>query len=417
MPPPSRGWRGLLQFLFVLIAIGAAIGGLLAAGIFPRIRQEAELHAGSVEVATSLPRVRAVQPKRVTGTSEMILPGDVTAFSETSLFARTNGYLRRYLVDIGDNVKAGQLLAEIETPELDQELLVAKATVDQFDAERLLASAKEDLARVSRNRNLSLFNRNAATRQEVDDGDAALKVAEAAVKAADAAADAKRAAVNRLESLQSFQKILAPFDGVVTARNVNQGDLIDQNGATGGRELFKLVNVDTLRIFVYVPQLEAPEIHNGQEAQLLVREFPDRAFVGKVVRTAGAIDPASRTLLTEVQIDNGNKLLYAGMYVKVRFQLKRARQPLTVPATVLSVNADGTRVASVGNDGEIHYLKIELGRDMGQDVEVLSGLVGDESLILNPIESLSEGRKVEIIAAVSATAEPSPAKPAAPKVH
>jgi RND family efflux transporter MFP subunit len=416
VPPPSRGWRGLLQFLLVLIVLGAAVGGLLAAGIFPRIRQEAALHAGSEEARTALPRVLAVTPKRVSGISEMVLPGDVTAFSETNLFARTNGYLKRYLVDIGDTVKAGQLLAEIETPELDQELLVAKATVEQFDAEVLLASAKEDLARVSRNRNLSLFNRNAATRQEVDDGDAALKVTEAAVKAADAAADAKRAAVTRLESLQSFQKIIAPFDGVITARNVNPGDLIDQSGASGGKELFKIVNVDTLRVYVYVPQLEAPEIHKGQEAQLLVREFPGRSFVGKVARTAGAIDPASRTLLTEIQIENSEKLLYAGMYVKVRFQLKRARQPLIIPATVLTVNADGTRVASVGKDGVIKYLTLELGRDMGQDVEVLSGLKGDESLILNPIESLTEGRKVEVgVAETTAAAEPT--KPAPPKTH
>lgn len=415
--PPRRRWRGALRAVVLLVAAGSVFGGLLAVGMMPRARQAAALEVIAKEIRTGAPRVRVVVPKRTAASNELVLPGDVTAFRETNIHARTKGYLREHLIDIGDRVKAKELLATIETPELDQELYQARAQHLQSKAERMLAVSKKELARVIRDRNLALYSRNASTRQEQDEVDAGLKVAEATVSAADADIAAKEANVRRLEELQSFQKVEAPFDGVITARNVNSGALIDAAGASAGRELFRIVQTKTLRVFVYVPQLEAPEIHLGQEAQLLVREFPDRTFVGKVARTAGAIDPASRTLLTEIHVDNSDDRLYAGMYVKVRFQLKRARQPMMVPATTLVVNADGTRVATVLADGTIHYRGIELGRDLGPQVEVLSGLDGGESLVENPVESLTEGRRVEVIAdavekdKVALGQQPTPAAP------
>lgn len=416
-PRPRRRWRGAFRALVLLVAAGSVFGGLLAVGMMPRARQAAALEVIAKEIRTGAPRVRVSIPKRAEAANELILPGDVTAFRETSIHARTNGYLRDHLVDIGDRVTAKQVLATIDTPELDQELHQARAQLQQSKAERTLAVSKKELARVMRNRSLALYNQNASTRQEQDEVDAGLRVAEAAVEAAGADVSAKEANVRRLEELQSFQKVEAPFDGVITARNVNAGALIDDSGSSMGRELFRIVQTKTLRVFVYVPQLEAPEIHLGQEAQLLVREFPDRTFVGKVARTAGAIDPSSRTLLTEIHVDNADDRLYAGMYVKVRFQLKRARQPMMVPATTLVVNAQGTRVAVVRTDGTIHYQGIELGRDLGPEVEVLSGLEGNESLVENPVESLTEGRKVEVISDPPAEGKVAlGSAPAAPKV-
>lgn len=392
--PPARRGFGALAIVAFLVPAAGVLGGLYYVGRGPRIERQAALDSESEAAAVRLPRVNVATPHRRDKPADLTLPGDLRAFQDADLYARTNGYVKRYLVDIGETVEVGDLLAEIDTPEIDQELKQAQATLEQAKASRNLTASKLDLAGLTLKRSRTLAGRGVETQQALDENEAAFKVAEATVLAADAEVHARESAVRRLVELQKFQKVFAPFHGVITARNIDVGDLISVGMS---QPLFRIAEMDRLKAYVNVPQTHVTAIGVDRDAEILVREFPERQFVGKVTRTAGAIDQASRTLPTEILLPNPDGALYAGMYVKVRFA-GAGGQPLLIPATTIVINADGTRVAVVGPDGTLNYREVHLGRDYGPEVEVLTGLEGTERLVTNPTENLVEGIKVEVAA-------------------
>lgn len=405
----SRTLRlGLLGLAAVLILMA-----LFARGYLPRAQRQAELLASVKELTSARPRVSVAAVRRAPVTSELLLPGDIQAIDETPVYARADGYLRRRLVDIGDRVEAGQLLAEIETPELDQQIRQARASLDQLRAALVqaranLAQARANLqlAEVTLKRWKALVEQGVLSAQDGDEKQSAydarladVGAGEANIKAAEANIQAGEANLQRLLELKSFQKVTAPFRGVITARNVDTGALITAGSSTSNRPMFRIAQIGTLRIYVDVPQTYVPSIQPGQAAQVLVQEFPRRSFAGKVARTANALDEKSHTLRTEVQAPNSDYALLPGMYSQVRFVLGQAHPPWRVPAEALVIRPDGVYVAVVRSDGSLHYQKVTLGRDYGTEVEVPTGLRGDERVVLNPTDDLAEGMAVEAASA------------------
>ena len=275
-------------------------------------------------------------------------------------------------------VTEGQPLLELDTPELDAELIQARANVAQALTVVEQAKANRELAKVTSNRYEKLGPSGVASQQDVEEKRTQLAVADANVKAAQAAMDSQNAAVSRLVFLKSFAKVLAPFSGRITARNVEKGQLVNA-GNSGGQGLFELAQVDTVRVFVHVPQDFAPAIALGQTVQVSVKEFPGRPFIGKVTHTAGALDPASRSLNTEVQIPNGDQSLLAGMYVQAQIQTGTSKPTLRVPAAALVADSQGTRLMTVDKDNRLKSIPIQVGRDLGSEIEVIGGLTGDET--------------------------------------
>ena len=385
----------------ILLAAGAVFAVLFVVGVVPRLVLRHRLRAGADAVQNRLPLVSTVSPRRAPEVVEVPLPGSMEAILETGIWARTDGYLNARYVDIGDRVNKGQLLADIDTPEIDQQLMQAIATMSQDKANVAKFEADLALARTTLQRYVAA-GPGTVSKQQIDERTSAVTDAEKIVDAGRATVNADEANVHRLLELQSFQKVYAPFDGVITVRNVDPGSLISAGSTSGTRELFRLAQVDVLRIFVYVPQSYAPDIRAGQSADVDVRELPGRVFQGKVTRTAGAIDPTSRTLLTEVQVPNPEGLLLSGSYATVRFKVQRSEPPLVVPQSALLIDANGVRVALVDADGTLHYRPIQIGRDYGHDAEVLSGLDTTDVIATGISANLAEGSRVEV------------AKPAAP---
>lgn len=374
-PAPPRGngrGRG-----WIWLAVPALLLGLLLyAGIASRHRASVLLAQETREAA--VPTVAVVQPKQGAPIEEIVLPGNVRAQIDTAIYARTNGYLKRWLVDLGAKVKAGQLLAEIETPEIDQQIQQARADL-------ATAEANYQLAQSTAERWQGLVASDSVSRQETDE-----KVGQLAARKA--ALDSARHNVGRLQQLLAFNRIYAPFAGVITARNTDVGALID---AGAGRELFHLAATNKLRVYVNVPQVYSRAAQPGVTADLTLAEFPNRHFAGKLVRTANAIDASSRTLLTEVEVDNASGELLAGSYVSVHLKLPSKERAVTVPVNTLLFRAEGLRVAIV-KDGKAELIPITVGRDFGSEIEVVSGLSGSESLILSPADSLVTGALVRI---------------------
>ncbi|HUL04620.1 MAG TPA: efflux RND transporter periplasmic adaptor subunit [Gemmatimonadales bacterium] len=389
----------------ILLSAGAVFAALFVVGILPRLVLRHRLRTDADAVGARLPPVSTANPRRAPEVLEVPLPGSMEAILETGIWARTDGYLTARFVDIGDRVRKGQQLADIETPEVDQQLMQAIATMSQDKANVVKFEADLALARTTLQRYV-IAGPGTVSKQQIDERTSAVTDAEKVVDAARATVNADEANVHRLLDLQSFQKVYAPFDGVITARNVDPGSLISAGSTTGTRELFRLAQVDVLRIFVYVPQSYAPDIKAGQTADVSVRELPGRVFQGTVTRTAGAIDPTSRTLLTEVQVENRNGLLLSGSYATVRFKVQRPDPPLVVPQTALLIDASGTRVALVDADGTLHYRSIQIGRDFGNDVEVLSGVDATDVLATGLAANIAEGSRVE-------TAKPADTAPGA----
>jgi RND family efflux transporter MFP subunit len=368
----------------------AAFAWLVFSKVQARQRVRAETFSAAAD-AGNIP-VTVVHPRRSDAATDLDLPGNIQAFVETPIYARTNGYLKKWFVDIGGRVKAGDLLATIDTPEVDQEL-------NQADAALLQAQANLDLAKTTADRWHLLLKSDGVSQQEVDQNDAAFKARQADLNAA-------AANVNRLKDEQSFQNLTAPFSGIVTARNVDIGSLIS-NGTS--QALFRMSQIDVLRVYVNVPESYTPDIRTALEADLTVAEVPGKVFKGKVVRTAGAIDPTSKTLLTEVDVANPKGDLLPGAYAQVVFHLRTSTPPLTIPSNTLIFRTSATQVA-VAENGIAHLRNIMLGRDLGQSLEVISGLAPSDEVILNPPDSLGEGAAVS----VQQTEEtPSPASPAA----
>jgi RND family efflux transporter MFP subunit len=542
--PPARPDSGSVTRRLLLIGGMVAIAGLLALGFLPKMKQHAELAAEAQQVRSDAVLVSVVQP-HMAGADDLILPGGVEAIEQTTINARTSGYLRHRYVDIGSRVRAGELLAEVQSPEVDQQLVQAKADTaqavagagqaradvtnkqagvaqTQADVMRLQASVEQARAALSHakaqlqqsrsaersaearavqsqqtlgqrnadleqaNTQLSLADKTEARylnllkqgfvaqqdydveKANLDTRRSALTSAKAAVSAAQADVDAaqqavassksdidaaqsdvraaeqnvsaaqaavasgragiaaaranveasranvaasvaavgsKQANVEHFAVLRSFERVVAPFSGVITARNVDDGALINAGAATSDTSttprtgLFGLARTDVLRILVNVPQSYVTAIRPGMPAEVLIREMPGRKFIGTVYRTSGALDASTRTLLTEVHLDNRGGQVLPGMYANVRFAAPQSHPSLRVPANTLVINADGTRVAYVDPDNRLHYVPVQIGRDYGTEVEIVSGLKGDEKLVSGPGDDLKEGMTVKPVAA------------------
>jgi len=369
----KRGLNG--RVLFGTLAILAA---LFAVGFVPRWRANATLASS---VRDQRPAVTVISSQKPGDAADLVLPGSTQAIQETALYARTNGYVRKWNVDIGAKVEAGQLLAEIETPEVDQELNQARANVTQ-------AIANADLARATLARWQQLVDQKVVSPQEFDEKKSASDARAADLQVA-------KANVKRLEELQGFEKIVAPFPGIVTARNIDNGNLVSA-GSGQTAPLFRLAQTDTLRIYVTVPQTQSRSVAPGQSATVSVREIPDKAFNAKVVRTAGAIDPASRTLLTELQLPNDDGQLFPGMYAEVKFALPQDGRTLLVPGNAVMMRSDGPKVLVVDAKQTIRARAVKLGRDLGDKVEVVSGLNPAEPVVANPTDALHDGAEVKV---------------------
>ena len=379
---PSSASRPLPLLRFTVIA--AVLVALAAvAGLLPRWREQAAWREETRTLA--VPGVMVVRPQPGKAAAPAAYAAEVRPWLEAPIHARANGYVRRWLVDIGGAGEAGQLLAEIDAPELTQELARARAEVAQ-------AEAAVALARATAERWAELLRSQAVSRQE-----AAERQADQQVKSA--AAEGARANVRRLEELQRFTRVTAPFAGVVTARRIDVGELVPANGT---RELFRVAQTGRLRVFVRVPQTVAPGIAVGQEAALSVPEHPGRAFPARVVRTAGALDAASRTLLTELEVDNAKGEILAGSFAQVRLAGNGVTVPLTLPSNALLFRSEGQQVGVVGADGRVTLRTLTLGRDFGPTVEILGGVGPGDQVINNPPDSLVEGMQVRVMPAAGA---------------
>jgi len=370
--PVSRGTMIVLLIVFLIAAVVAAI-----AGILPRLHDRARLQEETNQLAA--PDVQVATPQQGAPAEEVVLPGNIFAYVDSPIYARTSGYLKKWYFDIGAHVKKGQLLAEIESPEVDQQLAQAKADL-------LTAEANSKYAQATASRYQDLVKSNAVSRQDTENFTTQASASSTQVKSA-------LANVQRLEQLVSFEKVYAPFDGVVTARGIDIGQLID---AGANRELFHLSDEHILRVYVNVPQVYSLASRPGLTANLTFVEYPGRTFQGKIVRTAKAIDPTSRTLLVEVDVDNRKGELVPGAYAQVHFKLQNPVRSLIVPVPALLFRSEGLRVAIVENN-KIKLVPITIGRDDGRVVEVTSGLQPTDQVVQNPPDSIIDGEVVHVV--------------------
>jgi len=409
-PALAKPWHPSAITIWALF-LGAIVLIVVAffAGYIPLQKRNAVIGSQAQEQEQALPRVEVIEVGRSSGMSELQLPGNIEAVTEAPILARADGYIKRRLVDIGDRVQAGQPVAEIEAPELDQQVIQAKANLQQVQASLDQALANEqqgkanlELARVTAQRWSSLVAAGVVSKQDNDQyqaqyqsqiaGVQALEKAIAVQRANIAAAEANLA---RLDQMQAYRVVKAPFAGVVTLRNVDVGALVN----SGSTLLYRIAQTGTLRTYVNVPQTNASNIHAGQPATLRVTNLPGRSFTGTVARTANSLDPSSRTMLVEVQVPNADGALLPGMYAQVDLSSPRTNAPLLVPGDALMVRADGTQVAIVRPDSTVHLQKIQVGRDYGDRLEVLSGLQMGDRIIANPGDSAREGAKVDPVTA------------------
>ncbi len=374
---PGRGpHRG--RSVAVIALLAAAV---LAVALYYGLRHQRvarEEVAAAVQDSARTP-VSVIHPQPGTALLSVTFPANLQGYIETPIYARTNGYIKRWLVDIGAHVTAGQLLAEIETPELDQQLRQAEAAQAQ-------AQANLDLARITAERYQNLLKFDGVSKQEVDQANGTLKADEANLKAA-------IAAVGQLKEMQAFEKVTAPFAGTITARYIDIGSLI---AAGTNTLLFRLAETSTLRVYANVPETYAPDMAPGVSADVQVPEVAGQKFPGQVVRTAGAIDPSTRTLLTEVRVPNPKGVLIPGEFGEVTFHLRSSRPTVMIPSNTLLFRAQGPQVAVVKGEGRVHLQSIQLGRDFGNSLEVLSGLRPEDSVISNPSDSITEGVLVDV---------------------
>jgi len=375
--PPRLSIASRFGIAVVLCCAAGAIAYTVVTGIASRAHAASTLKHETLEMA--VPTVTVIHPKRGAMAEEVVLPGNAQAYVATPIYARTNGYLKTWYFDIGAHVKAGQLLAEIETPEVDRQL-------DQARADLATARANYDLARTTAARYQNLFKTDSVAKQDVED-----KVGD--LEAKKAMVDSATFNVRRLEETQRFQKVYAPFDGVITARNIDIGALINAGANAPGRELFDIAATRQLRVYINVPQTYSRDVRPGGAAELTLAEFPGRRFAGKIVRSSDAIDPASRTLLTEVDVDNPAGELLPGAFLSVHLKLSSRPGAVVIPVNTLLFRSEGLRVAVFrGNHAEL--APITIGRDYGTEVEVISGITPQDEIIENPSDSLTSGTEV-----------------------
>lgn len=364
--------------------IGAAFIALIVAliiffGIIARRNSESTLEKETK--AEAIPFVNVIYPASSHSSSGLALPGNTQAYVDTPIYARTSGYLKSWYFDIGAHVRKGQLMAVIETPELDQQLQVARADLKS-------AQANLDLANTTSARYQNLLKTNSVSKQETD-----IAVSDAAAK--EAAVDASTANVRRLEQLQSFEKVYAPFDGIVTARNIDIGGLIQAGENTTPKELFHLASIQKIRVFVSVPEAYSTSIKQGDKATLTLDEYPDKSFEGTITRNSNAIDLATRTLNVEVDVENPKGELLPGAYVFVHFKVPEHASGLMIPANTLLFRAQGLQVGVVRN-GRVQLVPVVIGKDSGANVEISSGLTAKDAVILDPSDSLANGQEVQV---------------------
>jgi RND family efflux transporter MFP subunit len=385
--PPKVSRRSVMTpvaIVFVVTVVLAIVGIVR--------RQHEGVVLAKYTDATAAPTVSLEQPTLQQSSQEIVLPGNMQAFTLAPIYARTTGYVKGWYHDIGSHVSKGELLAVIETPELDEQLAQAKADL-------ITAQSNASLAKTTAGRFQDLIGNNAVSQQDTDNAVTQLQSTTSQVNSA-------IANVHRLEELQSFERIVAPFDGVITARNIDIGQLISATGSTttagagtiiGSKEIFDISALKTLRVFVNVPQIYAPDAKNGVVASLTLPQYPGRKFEGKLVRSSDAVDPATRTLLVEVDVNNASGELLPGSYTEVHLHTSKATPALVVPVSALILEADGLRVATVDTNSVAHLTHVSAGRDFGTAVEILTGLQPGQSVVANPPDSLVDGEKVRVV--------------------
>jgi RND family efflux transporter MFP subunit len=394
-----------MTVIFLLLVVLTA--GAFLAGYTPLQKRRMLIAAEASEHVQALPRVDVIEVGRSSGRSELELPGSIQAITEAPILARSDGYILKRLVDIGDRVHAGQTMAEIDAPEMDEQVRQAQATVRQAQvsvnqalANQEKGKADTELARVTAQRYASLTAQGIVSKQDNDRYQSQYQSLAAAERALDQAIAVQRGIVSaaeanlaRLERVQGYRIVKAPFDGVVTMRNVDVGALV----TTGSTLLFRIAQINELRIYVNVPQTNSSAIRSGQSAELTVSNLPGRTFTGSVARTASSLDSTSRTLLTEIHVANPGGVLLPGMYARVTLMSPRTHAPILIPSDAMIIRGEGTLVAIVRPDNTVHLAKIEVGRDYGDKIEVMRGLKEGERIIPNPGDTAREGQKVEVV--------------------
>jgi RND family efflux transporter MFP subunit len=392
LPAPPQVKKS--RILLILGVLFACVAVAFVAGQVPREAAKARLQEHASPGASHQPlKVSVVAPKLLRSDVEITLPGSVEPLASTTIYPQAAGYIKRFLVDIGAHVKEGELLAEIETPALDQELDQARAALLQAEASLGQAQANRDYTNVSLQRYSVLKPSGVASQQELDQRSSEAKVAEANVAAAQAAVAVQRANIRRLTQLKDFARVTAPFAGIITTRSIERGSLVSVGNST---PLFRLVATDPVRVFVQVPQDVAPGVRVGAEASISLREYAGRTFTGIIAHTAGALDVTTRTLNTEVRVPNPDNELLTGMYSNVSLKLAVPHQVYELPGTALYNDAQGLRVAVVDDANRVRFVPVTIERDLGATLQIASGLTGQERVIRLVNASLTEGRQVQI---------------------
>jgi len=381
-PVPNNPGRAFSKRAIAIIAIVTVCVALaIASGVHTRLKAETRLRESAQ--ASAIPYVDVVSPKASTDADEIALPGSTAAFNDTPIYARTNGYVNRWYVDIGTRVRKGQLLATIETPELDRQLQQARADLEN-------AEANLQLAKITAARWQHLLETDSVSHQETDQAVSDLHSKQALL-------NSSKANVGRLEQLQAFERVTAPFDGVVTARNTDIGALVQAGDNSGPKELFHMAAIQTLRVYVAVPEIYAPSVKTGEQAKLTLDAFPGEALTGTIVRNADAIDATARTLNVEVDVPNPTGRLLPGAYAFVHLRIPPHPGSVTIPSNALLFRAEGLRVGVVRN-GHVELTPISIGQDYGSSIEVISGLSARDAVIVNPSDSLANGVAVKLVA-------------------
>ena len=395
--PSGRGPGPLLRWFLILFFIFAVLG---IYAVSQRMSEHKALAQQTEQMA--VPYVSVIHATPIDADSEMILPGTLKPDVESPIYARTNGYLKKWYKDIGSHVQKGEILAEIDTPEIDQQLAQARADL-------VTAQANLSLATLTATRYQDLIKSDSVSRQDLDNANGDLAARRAMAQSADAN-------VKRLEELESFKRVYAPFSGIITRRNVDPGTLINAgNGGAATNEMFDLAQIDPMRVYVSVPQAYSPSVHLGLKACLSLSELAQRNFCGQVVRTANSIDPNTRTLLTEVDVPNPSGTLLPGSYAEVHFDVKVSGQRLSLPINALLFRPDGTMAAVVGSDNRINLKKITVGRDFGNSLEIVDGIAAADRIVVNPPDSLEQNEQVNISPQdASGSAAPRTSPPAKP---
>ena len=374
----GRGAGPLVRWFLILFVI------FLVLGIYAVAQRSSEHKALAQQTEQmAIPFVSVIHPTVIDSNSEMVLPGTLKPFVESPIYARTNGYLKKWYKDIGSHVEKGEILAEIDTPEIDQQLAQARADL-------VTAQANLSLSSVTAARYQDLIKSDSVSRQDLDNATGDLAARKAMAQSSDAN-------VKRLEEMESFKRVYAPFAGIITQRNVDPGTLINAgNGGNATKEMFNLAQIDPMRVYVAVPQAYSPSVRIGLKACLTLAELTQRNFCGQVVRTANAIDPNTRTLLTEVDVPNGSGSLLPGAYAEVHFDIKAMGQRLSLPINALLFRPDGTMAAVVDTDKRINLKKLTIGRDFGNSLEVLQGIDPRDQIVVNPPDAMEQNELVNV---------------------